>query len=249
VRHLWPRAIALGLAVIVAALLLKAAHPLIVLAVFVAGFAVAYVRLRRSARPRGQADPGLLGLQRTTTDPFGILGYPLLLLPRTADPTIDEVVWGRWRAIDVHVFALTFDPPPVAGPPQPRTTFSCAMTGLGDDLRALVVEPRMFGAALSGSPGLEAFEVDDAAFVGAMRAWSADAAFARGVLDPSGREWVRSLEPRWGFEVAGRIAMVYGPRSEPDVTEILEVLRGLLARLPGQRETPRPPFEEPAPES
>ena len=98
-NRVWPRAIALGLAVIAGALLLKGAHPLVVLAVFAGVFVALSVRLKRSARsaaaPTGAE---LAGLQRATVDPFGILGYPLLLLSRTEAPAIDEVSWGRWRA-------------------------------------------------------------------------------------------------------------------------------------------------------
>jgi hypothetical protein len=249
VNRLWPRAIALGLAVIAAALLLKGAHPLVVLAVFAAGFAVLFVRLRRSAGSRAPTGAELAGLQHATADPFGILGYPLVLLSRTDAPAIEEVAWGRWRALDVHVFGLSFDSPPVLERSPVRTVFSCAMSRVDAELPALVVEPQVFSTSLSGPPGLERLETGDAAFDAIMHEWSDDETFARTLLDPNGREWLRPLESRWGFETRGHVAMVYGPRrDEPDPIEILEFLRGLLGRLP-EEQGRRPTFEEPPPES
>ncbi len=248
-NRVWPRAIALGLAVIAGALLLKGAHPLVVLAVFAAGFTVLYVRLKRTAKPRAPTGAELSGLQRATADPFGILGYPLLLLSRTEAPAIDEVSWGRWRALDVHVFELSFDAPPVPEQPPVRAVFSCAMTRVEAELPALVVEPQMFATSLGGPPGHQRVETGDASFDGAVLAWSDDATFALGFLDARTREWLRPQESRWGFETRGHVAMVYGPKGdEPDPVEILEFLRGLLARLPGESE-PRSSLNEPPPES
>jgi hypothetical protein len=241
-KTIWPRAVALGAAVIVAALLLKVAPPWAVLAVFVVGFVVAYVVLQRRAKAsrRPQAEPD--GLQRASTDPFGILGYPLLLLSRAADPAIEDVVWGRWRAIDVHAFGLAFGSPPVLDRPAERTAYACAMTRLEAELPALVAEPQLFAASLADPPSVGTVETGDPPFDRAMRVWARDAAVAHEVLDPAMRAWLGSLEPGWGVELGGHLAMVYGPRpEEPDVVPVLEVLLGLLSHLPTGRGAARPP--------
>jgi hypothetical protein len=240
-EHLWPRAIALGVAVVVAALLLKVAPPLVVLAVFVAGFTVFYVRLKRSVRPAAIADAGVTGLERAEVDPFGILGYPLLLLSRVLEPAIDEVVWGRWRGVDVHAFTLSFDPPAGIEAVLGRTVFSCAMARILPAAPAVVVEPQLFATSVAAAPDLGRVELDDVAFQGAARVWAEDGAFARALLGPGTREWLRSVEPGLGLEVRGHIALVYGPKADRDVTQILEGLRGLLARLPKDEDVPHPP--------
>ncbi len=240
-EHLWPRAIAVGVGAIVAALLLKVAPPLVVLAVFVAGFAVFYVRLTRAMRPATIADAEATGLERAETDPFGILGYPLLLLSRVVEPAIDEVVWGRWRGIDVHAFALSFGAAAIDGAAPARTVFSCAMARIPSPAPAVVVEPQLFATSLA-APDLERIDLGDDPFEEAMRIWSRDEAFARALLVPATREWLRSAEPAWGLEVRGNIALVYGPKAQgPDVTPTLETLRGLLARLPKDEGVPHPP--------
>ncbi|MGZ8607267.1 MAG: hypothetical protein ACXWXQ_09490, partial [Actinomycetota bacterium] len=55
------------------------------------------------------------------------------------------------------------------------------------------------------------------------------------------RTWLRSLDQRWGVEVRGTIALVYGPSPDPDVIAALETLRALLDRLPAGPGTASPP--------
>jgi hypothetical protein len=240
---LWPRALAVAVAVVVVALVLKFAHPLVVLVVFVAGIAIVSVTARRRVRePDRRAGTELLGLKRETTDPFGILAYPLALFGRAADPRIDDLVWGRWRAIDVHSFALSFEPPSLAGQQTGRATLACAMAKIDDALPGLVVEPQTFLTLIQSVPPGTVVEVGDRAFDTEMNVWSEQEAFAHQVLDAPARDWLRSLDQRWGVEVRGQIAMVYGPKPDrPDLIATLEILRDLVDRLPKDQGATQPP--------
>ncbi|MGZ8626354.1 MAG: hypothetical protein ACXWXK_06745 [Actinomycetota bacterium] len=239
---LWLRAVAVGVAVIAAALLLKVAPPLVVLAVFVAGGAFAYVRVRRAryVRPGTGAEP--LGLRHEGSDPFGIVAYPLALFSRTGAPAVGEVTWGRWRALDVHAFTLTFDPPAASEQGADRATFSCAMAPMGAAAPAFVAEPDVFVTYLAAPVSMVRTPTADPAFDGVMDVWCADDAAASAPVDDAMRTWLRSLDQRWGVEVRGTIALVYGPRSDPpDVIAALETLRALLDRLPAGPGTASPP--------
>jgi hypothetical protein len=239
---LWPRVIALAVAAIVAALLLKVAPPVVVLAVFVAAAALVWAQARRSRSVLRANDVGVLGLRREVGDPFGVLGSPLALFARAPAPVIEEVQWGRWRSLDVRAFELSFDPPSAVESELGRRSFVCAMASMEADVPGLVVEPQTFLMLLHGPAPGEAIETRDPPFDGAMNAWSEDRAVALTALDASMRSWLLSLDERWGIEVRGRLAVVYGPRPEPpDVMGVLEALRDLLQRLPKDLGAARPP--------
>ena len=239
---LWPRVIAVAVGVVVAALLFKILHPIVVLAVFVAGLVVVYTGGRRRARdPEQRAGVDLLGLKREETDPFGIAGYPLTLFARASDPEVEDLVWGRWRSLDVHVFGLSFEPS-VLGQEGERWTFACAMAKVDASLPGLVAEPPTFLTMLKGPPAAAPVRLGDPSFEREMQVWSDDDAFAREVLDAPMREWLRSLDPHWGMELLGHIAMIYGPKPErPDLVATLDLLRGVLERLPRDQGAPHPP--------
>lgn len=240
---LWPRVIAAAIGAVLVALLLKFAHPAVVLVVFVAGIVLVYVTARRRARaPERRAGTELLGLKRETTDPFGILAYPLALFGRAADPQIDDLVWGRWRGIDVHSFALSFEPPSPVGQQSGRVTLACAMARMETAVPGLVVEPQTFLTLIQAVPPGIAVELGDVGFDAAMNVWSEREAFAEQVLDEAARAWLRSHDLHWGIEVRGQVAMVYGPKPDhPDLIATLEILQDLLARLPKDEEAPHHP--------
>lgn len=234
-NRLWVRALAAGIVVILAALLLKVLPSILVLAIFVGGIALVFVTGRRRARAPDHAGGGaeLLGLRRETADPFGILGYPMTLFGRVDDPAIGELVWGPWRGLDVHAFELSFEPPSPSGEPRGRATFACAMATAEGPIPGFVAEPQTFLTLFQAVPPGEAIESGDPSFDTAMNAWAEDGEYARRVLDDSGRAWLRSLDLRWGVEVRGQLAMIYGPKPErPDLVTTLETLRDLLERLP-----------------
>ena len=228
--NLWLTAIAGGGAVILAALLLKRAHPLIVAAIFLTASGVLYVRVRRTVKPQERPQGELAGLRREAVDPFGILAYPIGLFARVSEPSIHDVVWGRWRTLDVHAFDLSFPAPGLAVPAG--STFGCAMTRVEAGLPDLVVEPQVFRTSL-GPPTDPAIEVGDPGLDAVLGAWAEDEPGARALLDAPMRTWLRSLESRWGIELRGSIAIVYGPKPEgPDVQPVLDTLRAFVEHLP-----------------
>ena len=237
------RAVALGVLVILAALLLKFLPPIVVLALFVGGISLVFVTGRRRARaPELQTGSDLLGLRREATDPFGILGFPLTLFGRANDPAIEDLVWGPWRGLDVHSFALSFQPPSPTDELASRSTFACVMATVEGPYPGLVVEPQTFLTRLQAVPPGQAVKVGDAGFDAAMNAWCEDEAFAKRVLDDRARGWLRSLDQHWGVEVRGQVALVYGPKPDrPDLIATLETLRSLLELLPNDQGAPHPP--------
>jgi hypothetical protein len=239
---LWPRVLVVAIAVVVGALLLKVLPPIVVLVAFVGGIVVAYTGGRRRARePERRDGTDLLGLKREDTDPFGIVEYPLALFGRAAAPRVEELVWGAWRSLEVHAFGLSFEPS-VLGQDGERWTFACAMARVPASLPAFVAEPQTFLAMLQGPPPAASVRLGDPWFDREMHLWCEDEAFGREALDPAMREWLGALDPPWGVELLGHIALVYGPKPErPDVVTTLETLKGLLDRLPRDEAATHPP--------
>jgi hypothetical protein len=230
--RLWPRALLVGAAVVAAAALLKAAPPIVVLLVFVAGVGGAAWWIRSETRRR-TADEVVPGLRREAADPFGIVAYPLALFTRAAEPAVEDVAWGRWRTLDVHAFSLSFAPRGPAGAGADRARLSCAMGRTEAELPPLVCEPQAFATQLEPPTSMGAVETGDAAFDEGMRVWCGDEA-ARALLDAPMRAWLRTLDLRWAAEVGGHLVIVYAQAPDrPDVWSALDVLQGLLHRLPG----------------
>lgn len=242
----WARVLLVLVAAVGGALLLRIVPPLLVLALFIGGVAYINYRFRRAVRTGPRTGAELLGLKRETEDPFGILGYPIALFARGSDPAIDELVWGTWNGLDVRVFAVSLVAPTLPGHPPRRTSFACALTRLEADLPAVVIEPSTFVTRIERAPTAPAVEVDDPRFVAAFHVWSGDPAFARALLVQDLRDWLGTLDSRWGVEVHGRIAMVYGPRPDrPDVVSILEALRDFVDEAPKDVLAAHPPpFED-----
>jgi hypothetical protein len=238
----WARVLLVLVAAVGGALLLRVVPPLLVLALFIGGVAYINYRFRRAVRQAPRTGAELLGLKRETEDPFGILGYPIALFARGSDPAVDELVWGTWNGLDVRVFAVSLVAPTLPGHPPQRASFACALTRLEADLPALVIEPSTFVTRIERAPTTPAVEIDDPRFVAAFHVWSEDPAFARTLLVQDLGDWLGSLDARWGVEVRGRIAMVYGPRPDrPDVVSILEVLKELVDQVPKDVLAAHPP--------
>jgi hypothetical protein len=230
----WVRVLAAFAAIVLAAVVLKLLPPIVVLVVVFGAFWYAADRFRKAHRAGRASGAELLGLRRETGDPFGSLALPVELFSRVTDPSVDDLVWGTWRGLDVRVFGLSFDGPPPSNRPAERERFGVALTNLAEDVHATVIEPQLFVTRLVRPPALERVETGDPPFDEAWSLWSADAEAARSFADDDVRSWVRSLGDGWGVEANGRVALVYGPSPErPDVVGVLEILLAFVAQVTG----------------
>lgn len=229
----WLRLLSVAVAVAVGALLLKLLPPIVVLALFVGGIAYANARLKpTSAKTKPSvAEARVLGLKRSPTDPFGLLGYPLSLFSRGQDGEVVDVLWGSWRRLDVKAFEYrstgsTSDAAAVR-------RFACALGPAPAEWPALSVEPEAFLTPAAERGPLRTVKVAAAAFDDRFDVRCDDDAFARQLLDPALRDWMLASADSWGFEVNGRLVLAYRPVEGPIPTiEALEALGGFLNRVP-----------------
>lgn len=229
----WLRLLGVLGAVIVGALLLKVLPPAVVLLVFIVGALFLNRVLRARARAEGErSESSAHGLRHEARDPFGLLAYPLSLFARGRTPVIEDLSWGTWRALDVKRFDVTFDPVlELEGAERPR--FACALAPLDAPMPALVIEPWTFVTRLSAEAPMAQVSTGSETLDRVMHVRCDDAAFVAALVDEPMATWLASLGDDWGFEVSGRIALLYGPASSSaGVVPVLEVLQSFLVRIP-----------------
>jgi hypothetical protein len=234
----WLRLLAVVIAVIAGALLLKVLPPIVVLVGFVGGVAYVNHRLKTAVKRQARGDAiAILGLRREEQDPFGLLGYPFALFSRGPDPRIEDLVWGTWRGLEVRRFDVSFEHP-VAGPRAERPRFACAIAPIGADLPHVVVEPVTFVTHLASEAPMPEVSLGSQRLDRAFVVRCADAVFAHELLDEGMVDWLDALGEDRGFEVTGSLAVLYGPASSAgDVVTVLETLQGFLEHIPaGVRE-------------
>jgi len=229
----WLRLLGAAVAVVVGALLLKVLPPIIVLALFVGGVAYVNARLKPSSSKRSKpsvADARVLGFQRSSTDTFGLVGYPLSLFSRGRDGEIVDVLWGSWHRLDVKVFEYrSLDGPSDTAPAR---RFACALGPAPAEWPALSVEPEGF-LTPSHERGTMGMVRLGGAFDGRFDVRSDDERFARQLLDLRVQDWMLASADSWGFEVNGRLVLAYRPAEDPvPTTEALEALGGFLDHIP-----------------
>jgi hypothetical protein len=246
----WVRLLVALVVLVLAVLFLRQLPTFIVLVLVVSGTWWGISRLRAADRIERRTGTELLGLRRETSDPFGLVAYPVQLFRRSDQMAVDEVSWGSWRQIDVRIFGATAIAPVVLAPAdasvaaagRAKTGFAGVLTNLGSDVPAVVLEPEVLATAFARVPALGRATTGDGAFDARWTVWTDDPSFASALLTPELRTWLTTLGEEWGFELSARIALVYGRRPDhPDVVAVLELLAGFLRRMPQDLLEPRPP--------
>lgn len=230
----WTRLGLAAAAVVAVALLLKVLPPFVVLAMLLAGLAAVSQTLRKRSRAdAARGREALLGLRRSPADPFGLRALPLSLFGRAPEGSIEDLMHGSWRGVEVQAFDYVF-PSSLPGGPEVRRAFSCALSSIASPVPAVVMEPQAFVTMLPRPPELDRVDVGSGRFGALFEVRSADADAARSLLSDRMIDLLLELDETWGFEVTERAALAYGPRRDRDEpTGALDALVGFLDRLPG----------------
>jgi|GEM_PF-3286946 len=243
----WQRLLTLFGAVVLAVLVLRVLPGPVVLALFVAGIAVANHMLRRAPK-REISGPAaeVLGLEATAQDPFGIAAYPLSLFDRGSDGRLTDLMYGRWGALDVKVFDYTYTSSVAVEGVLGDRAFTCALTAAPLASRHLVVEPEAFLTAGPDHPALPEVTVGSERFDRSYDARCDDPGSAAAILDDGLTSWLLEQGERWGLELHGRLVMLYAPKVlADDRPTVLDALKELLDQIPAL-EIERNPLEAPS---
>lgn len=211
-----------------AALLLKALPPVVFILLVVAAGSYGYYRYRlATVVPPQQLEASTLGLERAAVDRFGLLGYPLHVLSRGADRSVEDLLFGTWRTLDVKLFDLRFV---VSGGQEKR--LSCAVAPLDFEASATLIEPRTFFTPPEAFGNLGELAVGPAVFREAFEVRGSDLVFAEAVLDDRMRAWLLE-DSGWGFELSARWILCYAPRAGiRDALAVLQTLSVFVDNVP-----------------
>jgi hypothetical protein len=224
----WGAVLGVLVAAALTALVLKALPPVVFILLVVVAGSYGYYRYRlvTVVSPQ-QLEANSLGLERATVDRFGLLGYPLHVLARGADRSVEDLLFGTWRTLEVKLFDLRY----TENDAQEKR-LSCAVAPLDVDVPATLFEPRTFFTSPEGFGELGELEIGPAAFREAFEVRGSDRAFAEALVDERMRTWLLEVAG-WGFELSGRWLLCYAPRTGArDALGVLQTLAGFVDHIP-----------------
>jgi hypothetical protein len=245
----WVRILALFAAIVLAALFLRVLPPLLVLALFVVGVALANRALTSSPkRAPLRTAAQMLGLESVPAERFALTAYPFALFERGHDARVHEVMQGGWRGSRVQMFDLAHLPWALAGTPAPERSLTCVLTLAPLDAPHLLVEPHGFLTPVADRPGLPTAETASERIGRVFDVRCSDGAFATAFLDGRMSEWLLGEGGRWGFEITGAAVLLYGPAVPvKDRDLVLGALQAFLDRIPEELRTAVEPGTPPPP--
>jgi hypothetical protein len=225
----WVRVLGLLAAVVVAALLLKVLHPLLVLALLLGGVAYAnHVLTVKPKRERAKTTAELLGLRAAADAQVGVSAYLFALLERP-QARMSEVMAGPWRGTEVRVFDLDTIPTVDVDELRMARRFTCAVAPLPVETPHLVVEPEAFLTPGPDRADLPAATVGHERIASSYDVRCEDPSFAATFVDGGVETWLLEQQDGVGFETRGRAVLLYRPWiPAKDRDLLLDVLRGLL---------------------
>jgi hypothetical protein len=176
-----------------------------------------------------------LGLTYSSTDTFGLLGYPFALFQRGDGRGIEHVVYGDWQETHVIAFDYWYYEETSNGKTTSRSyyRFDCVIVPIEADSQRLEIGPETFFSKLAGALSFRDLQFESEAFNEAFRVSCEDAKFANDLIDARMMQWLLASAPGYGFELIGNRVLVAGPKIDPiALTELLGVGRGFVQHVP-----------------
>jgi len=236
----WGLVFGLLVGVALVAVVLQALPPFVVVALAILGAVLGLRRYRAGRRvEKERAEANALGLERSPDDRFGLGGLPFQLLARGGgEASVENVMWGTWRALDVKLF--DFRCRSAEDAPGEARRFVCAVIPIEADCPPVVIEPKTFFTPAADLGPLDPLDPAPEGFEGVYDVRTTDRAFADALLQDDLRRWIIETEEDVGFEVSGRIMLCYAPYRRRDAFALLEVATGFGQRIPAEVRTRHP---------
>jgi hypothetical protein len=237
----WVRVLGVLAAVVVAALLLKVIHPLLVFALLIGGIAYAnHVLTVKPKRERTKTTAEMLGLRADADVQGSLSAFPFALLERP-QATTSEVMAGPWRGQEVRLFDLETIPSIEVEGARTSRRFTCVVAPLSVDTPHLIVEPEAFLTPSVDRPHLPTVSVGHDRIDGAYDIRSEDPAFAASFVVDDVATWLLEQNEDAAFETRGPAVLLYRawiPAKDRDV--LLDVLRRFLDAVAARGSTVDP---------
>lgn len=163
-------------------------------------------------------------------DPFGLLQTPFALIRRSRRTfrEVDNVLWGRWRDLEVRVSDYAYQESA-----EDWRRFTGVMAAVAEGWPALVIEPGHLPTSPASLVGLRRTEFESERFNRTFKVRCADARFANAFVDARMMEWLLELPDGWGFEVSAPWILGYREQAKPrEIESVLATLESFLERIP-----------------
>jgi hypothetical protein len=212
--------------------------PFLILFVLGGAIAVAIVVLSWVSRRRRQEGMQLvaarLGLTYVPEDAFGLVDLPFELFSRGDGRGVENVLYGTWQQMPVHVFDYWYYEETSNGKTTSRTTyrFSCVVTALDASCPHLTIAPESFLTRLADAIALDDLQFESEAFNRAFNV-KGDPQLGNALCDARMMTWLMGNGADRIFEVHGDRVLVAGDRSDPaDLLPLLQVTHDWVAQVP-----------------
>jgi len=190
----------------------------LVIALGIGGLILGYY-LKKRRRQEMQTFAGQNGLQFSTSDPFGILGWPFALFGRGDGRGVENVVWGSWKDRD-PVTVCDYWYYDQSTDSEGRTSrsykrFHCGLLEIPAAFPHLQVARENLGTRLADLAGFEDIEFESPEFNRRYDVKASERRFAYELLDGRMLDWLVKFDHGYAYEVLGNRVLVYGKRAKP----------------------------------
>jgi len=175
-----------------------------------------------------------LGLAFTAEDPFGLVDLPFELFSRGDGRGVENVLYGTWEQLPVHVFDYWYYEERSDGKNTTRTTyrFSCVVTPIETRCPHLTIAPETFLTRLADAIALDDQQFESEAFNRAFNV-KGDPQLGTAFCDARMMTWLMGNGADRIFEVHDDRLLLAGDRSDPQgLRLVLQANRDWVARIP-----------------
>jgi hypothetical protein len=192
--------------------------------------------LKKKRREALAAMARQLGLQYSSDDTVGCLGFPFRLLTKGDGRGTENVMWGTWQGIPMTEFDYWYYDESTDS--EGRTSksyyrFSCAVTEIAAACSPLTIDRENLLTRLADHMGMHDIEFELEAFNKAFNVKSHDRKFANDMIDARMMQWLIDVDGAFEFELSAKWVMAYSKKRAPsELVPLLGTAQQFLEHVP-----------------
>lgn len=192
--------------------------------------------LKKKRREALAAMASQLGLQYSSDDTIGCLGFPFRLLTKGDGRGTENVMWGTWQGIPMTEFDYWYYDESTDS--EGRTSksyyrFSCAVTEIVAACSPLTIDRENLLTRLADHMGMHDIEFELEAFNKVFNVKSHDRKFANDMIDARMMQWLIDVDGAFEFELSAKWVMAFSKKRAPsELVPLLGTAQQFLEHVP-----------------
>ena len=192
--------------------------------------------LKKKRREALAAMARQLGLQYSSDDTVGCLGFPFRLLTKGDGRGTENVMWGTWQGIPMTEFDYWYYDESTDS--EGRTSksyyrFSCAVTEIAAACSSLTIDRENLLTRLADHMGMHDIEFELETFNKAFNVKSHDRKFANDMIDARMMQWLMDVDGAFEFELSAKWVMAFSKKRAPsELVPLLGTAQQFLEHVP-----------------